>query len=594
MFSATHYVVTLDSPEYIQAHILDGKQYYRCDDGVYSTIGATTARTQLIRKRKGLSYVEVYEQVTAAEYVARPVRQIVGIVQLFDSNFTLLDTFNHNDRLISFSIERVGDEEKFYGYSISQKLNVKLLDINREIEITAGNLLDVHFMDIDTYFAPTFKVTEVHRDENTNQLSITAYDCMYLAANHTFSELNLTPPYTIEDVACAITNVITDFSDYYIKAVPPSYQIFQLEYTTGANFEGTETLRSVIDSIAEATQTIAYVDRLNRLTFRFFDITNRAGTQIPKAQYFNLNSKTNRRLKAITATNDLGDSTTASIVQSGSTQIVWSNPFYELRDDIGTLLDNAISYVGGLTIGQFDSSWRGNYTLEIGDKITFIDKEDEPFTTFLLNDTITYDGTLSQKTSWEYKASESESPTNPTSLGETLKQTYARVDKANKEITLLTSEVSDNTSNISSLSLNTESIWAAVQEQGDNTSAALDNLSDDIDELTNTVSAKMSAEDVQIQIQTALSNGVDAVTTSTGYTFNEDGLTITKSGSEMNTQITEDGMTVYRDSSAVLVANNAGVDAVNLHASTYLIIGTNSRFEDYDNGARTGCFWIGS
>lgn len=59
----------------------------------------------------------------------------------------------------------------------------------------------------------------------------------------------------------------------------------------------------------------------------------------------------------------------------------------------------------------------------------------------------------------------------------------------------------------------------------------------------------------------------------------------------MKTQITEDGMTVYRGSEEQLVADKDGVFAKNLHATTYLIIGTYSRFEDY-NG-RTGCFWIG-
>ena len=60
----------------------------------------------------------------------------------------------------------------------------------------------------------------------------------------------------------------------------------------------------------------------------------------------------------------------------------------------------------------------------------------------------------------------------------------------------------------------------------------------------------------------------------------------------MKTQITEDGMTVYKNNESVLVANNVGVEAVNLHATTYLIIGNNSRFENY-NDTRTGCFWIG-
>jgi len=43
------------------------------------------------------------------------------------------------------------------------------------------------------------------------------------------------------------------------------------------------------------------------------------------------------------------------------------------------------------------------------------------------------------------------------------------------------------------------------------------------------------------------------------------------------------------------VANKDGVDAKDLHAKTYLIIGEGegrSRFEDYSPN-RTGCFWIG-
>ena len=80
--------------------------------------------------------------------------------------------------------------------------------------------------------------------------------------------------------------------------------------------------------------------------------------------------------------------------------------------------------------------------------------------------------------------------------------------------------------------------------------------------------------------------------TSTGYTFDDDGLTVEKSGSEMKTQITENGMTVFQNDAAVLTANNNGVDAKNLHATTYLIVGKNSRFEDFGE-SRTGCFWIG-
>ena len=111
--------------------------------------------------------------------------------------------------------------------------------------------------------------------------------------------------------------------------------------------------------------------------------------------------------------------------------------------------------------------------------------------------------------------------------------------------------------------------------------------------LTNKVDATMTSDEVQLAISTELENGVDKVTTSTGFTFNDEGLTISKSDSEMSTNIDEDGMSIFKGSEEVLTADNTGVNAKNLHATTYLIIGTNSRFEDY-NGNRTGCFWIGS
>ena len=105
----------------------------------------------------------------------------------------------------------------------------------------------------------------------------------------------------------------------------------------------------------------------------------------------------------------------------------------------------------------------------------------------------------------------------------------------------------------------------------------------------------MTSEDVKIEIQNQLINGTNKVSTTTGYTFDEDGLNISKSDSEMKTQITEDGMKIYKNDDIMLTANNQGVDAKNLHATTYLIIGGNSRMEDFvENGSkRTAVFWIG-
>lgn len=119
------------------------------------------------------------------------------------------------------------------------------------------------------------------------------------------------------------------------------------------------------------------------------------------------------------------------------------------------------------------------------------------------------------------------------------------------------------------------------------------NRSVDLDNIVDRMSSvEQTAEGLSVQVKSVQTDGVSKVSTTTGFTFDETGMTVEKSGREIKTQITEDGMRVYKDGKAVLTANSEGVNAVDLHASTYLIVGGRSRFENY-GADRTGCFWIG-
>lgn len=532
----------------------------------------------------------IFAESCFLECINSPVRNVLARVELYNGS-TLIDTFKHTDRLKSLTVDRLG-EAKFFGYGICQKLNFKIVDKNREINnISTANTIEVAFgTKCDyVYTLPFFKVTEVHRDELTNELSVTAYDALYSADKHTVSELALNT-YTLRDY-CLACGALLGLPVGFVN-VPENDTAFNMLYDGGANFEGSENLRQVLNAIAEATQTIYYINHNWELTFKRLDISGAAVYTINKERYFNLDSKTNRRLAAITHATELGDNVTATLAQSGTTQFVRNNPFWDLREDIGAIVEQALATIGGLTINQFDCSWRGNYLLEIGDKIELITKDNEKVTSYLLNDLITYDGALNQQTSWSYEDNEGETASNPANLGDALKQTYARVDKANKQIEMVASDITATQEDIASLRLNTDEITATVSSFQTSTEEALDGLSENLSTLTNSVEAKLTDEQVTIKISEALSSGVDKVETSTGFTFDDIGLIISKSDSEMTTTITEDGMTVKKDGQTVLTANNVGVDAVNLHATTYLIIGNNSRFEDY-GASRTGCFWIG-
>ena len=192
---------------------------------------------------------------------------------------------------------------------------------------------------------------------------------------------------------------------------------------------------------------------------------------------------------------------------------------------------------------------------------------------------------------------------NPTST----EYTTAVCDAAWAQINAITGQQKIITTDISQLKVEKNNISASVativEKQSDIDSTIVDmqqgigeqNASNaaQFETLTNKVDATMTSEQVQLAISTEVAKGASKVTTSTGFTFDDNGLTINKSDSEMSTNIDEDGMSIFRNSEEVLTADNTGVNATNLHATTYLIIGTNSRFEDYGSN-RTGCFWIGS
>ena len=512
-----------------------------------------------------------------------PVRRIKGRVELYEGS-TLLDTFCSTDKLKSFTIERVGEETKFFGYGVCQKLTVKLVDKDREVVIAPTNTLEA-LMGTQCYYAytnPVFYVDNTSRDENTNELTITAYDALHKATAIKSNELTIAPPYTLEMYAAVCARALG--LPLNLADLPDG---FNINYPTGANVEGTETVREMLDAIAEATQTIYFINHDWELTFKRLDVNGAPVLTIDKSKYFTLKNKEACTLTAVCSATELGDNLIAGDT-TGRTQYIRDNPFWTLRDDVASLVQAAADRVSGLTITQFSCSWRGNYLLEIGDKIAMVTKDNETITSYIVNDSITYDGAMKEQSEWTYQESQTETHSQPATLGETIKYTYAKVDKVNKRVEIVASEVSDAKTDMAQILVETNSIRNSVAE----TNKRIDEQDGTISEITKKVETQITPEEMTIAIKNEMLNGVDKITTSTGFTFNEEGLTVSKSGSEMTTTITEDGMSVYKDGNEVLTADNTGVKAENLHATTYLIIGKNSRFEDY-NGNRTGCFWIG-
>lgn len=502
-----------------------------------------------------------------------PARSITAKVELYDGS-TLLSSYKSTDPfnpISSIVIDRVGGK-KFFGFGVCQDLEVKLLDKERAININKHNIFKVAFGVNDSYVdtTPLFYVYDVIRDENTNGLTVKAGDAIYYSRSHTLAEIVLPTSYNISYLNTQIANLL----GLTVRYEGLSEDDVSLTYTYQTpNFEGTENLRAVLDTIAEATQTIYFVNCQQELVFSRLSNAAEPVLTINKSDYFTLKDSDQVTLTKIVKATALGDNVSITVDGEGKTQYVRDNPFWELENDIGNILNNAKNAVGGLTLTQFDCDWRGNYLLEPTDKISIVTKDNKTITSYVLSDKITYTGGIKSHTLWEYADNEHETASNPIGIVENLNKTYAKVDKVNKQIDIVANETA-------SLKLTTDSIQASVKE-----------LDDSLFTVVKQVNTKVTQDDVTISIEKAFEQGIESVTTKTGFTFNEEGLHVSKSGSEMTTTVTEDGIRVLRNYNEVLTANNQGVKAEDLHATTFLIIGDNSRFEDY--GSRTGCFWIG-
>lgn len=162
-------------------------------------------------------------------------------------------------------------------------------------------------------------------------------------------------------------------------------------------------------------------------------------------------------------------------------------------------------------------------------------------------------------------------------------QTYealsGRVLELSTQVSGLKAENRDAQNNAARVQLEVEGIRTQVQQQ----SASLQQLT----------ALEQTAKQLQLSVQTIQNEGTSKVVTSTGFTFDEDGLKVEKSGSDLQNRIDQTGMQVLRGSRQVLLrADVNGVLAADVQVDNYLIVGDHARFENYAGG-RTACYYIG-
>ena len=517
-------------------------------------------------------------------------RRLKGKVELFNNSTSTLIT--SQDKLKSIQVSRYSNE-KVFGFALCQKATIEIIDENHDIEVAEGQKVKISIgakvaSGVDYVGYCDFFIDRYSRDEVSHLLKIEAFDRIEELSRLRTSLFNFSFPMALEEIMSVIQDSI-NAEIIYDNNLPNLKTVFAKEQV---NIEGTESVRSFIEAICELTGTICYINQSNQLVLKKIagDTVNET---INRDRIFDFSQSEGNTITGLISATELGNNLSVGSTD-GYQYIIRENPFLTNDQDLCIVcLNNLLTSINGFVFNPYELKWRGSPDLEAGDRVKIQKKDGTYLETLYLGEELTYNGGLISNANWAYI--QEEEPSNPSNLGDILKQTYARVDKVNKQIDIAVAGKDEIEDKIAKLQLTTDGISATVSSNKAETDDRFNAVNDNLNALAKSVSATMTQDQINILIQQQLANNVDSVTTATGFTFNADGLTIEKSGNEMKTQIDEDGMTIFKDNQEVLTVNNTGVDAYNLKATTYLIIGNETRFEKFNHktrGTGVGCFWL--
>lgn len=373
-------------------------------------------------------------------------------------------TFAPERDLVSITINATPTNGKFFGYTICKEAKVVVQHF-ADYDIKVGYQLDcrIGIKKVDEapeeMQFPTFYISKIDIDENTGNATLTGYDIISKAQDLTFNNSIITYPKTMAQYAGQIGNLIGANSVIWIGNV--ANKDISFDGTNNYfNFAQTQSLREVLNAIAGATGTICFVSMSDDIVFISPYVKSTADVNITKQSYFTLKTGESVQLTGITSATELGDNITVGST-SGHNEILWDNGFLTINNQAYTFLNNIYGYLHNMEYIPYDVKWRGNPALEVGDTVQFTTKDNSTINTLYLGEELIYTGGLSAKSNWQ-ETDNGNPDSNPTSLGEIINRTVAKVDKVKGEISLLASSVSQNTENIAELVITSGEIQSRV------------------------------------------------------------------------------------------------------------------------------------
>lgn len=471
-------------------------------------------------------------------------------------------------------------DDTFFG-----KFNLKILKFETENDINYKKKEFVYYKEVDgeAIKIGTFIVTDVSDSDTFESVNVTAYDYGLKFANPYTTALNyLDGNVTLFQV---IQEICTNCGVELENASLPngSFIVDSNQFVNGEQYGDVVAQASGINGM------FATINSNDKLEFIFTNETNEI-----IEDYIELNNKrdTHPITSVLVATSE--DLETAGAVLKDEALIeqygehwlkIYSYGFAYSTIKCQQLVEAIFNQVKGFGYSSFKSEYSFLPYLSLGDKIKLKNKDGSLVDSIVLRYETNYDEITFEAPSIINASVDYELPETPEIIS---KKALIIADQANSKIASITTQ--------------TEEINVTVN----NNYQELQKKFDGYTPIEKTVALEKSVITLQTdtytktQIDTKLTDGSVTKVLSTSGTFDADGLTIEQSNAKTKGNFNASGLKIIDNTSSIgetllFAGYDEGrketvVETANINVSHYLVIGTNSRLEDYEDG--TGVFDI--
>ena len=240
-------------------------------------------------------------------------------------------------------------------------------------------------------------------------------------------------------------------------------------------FVGGEKCRDVLRAIAQISGTFARIGRDNRLYLTLYNTTSEEITNAEYGDDIKINNTfggCNRVVLKLSAAEgeNVAMQDDQDIAENGVKEIsIADNPFTYTQEKRQQVIIGLWDKLRGFTYTDYSfTAWKTRPYMDTGDSFTLIDKESNSISTYLFTHSIKFNGGLKGEMSAESMTETETKYAFTPEMYVAQKRTEIIVDKHEQQITSITEQVGENTTNIAQQQISINNISSSVRTIGGN------------------------------------------------------------------------------------------------------------------------------